>query len=672
MGEDCPPPKEEVQEDTDQKEGQLRGISFSPGFEGGRLASYADGWSKCGANGWIVTVVREGFMPHINPYASMIQRMWWDQQFSEEERLWLQKELERLLLLNVIEEGEEVKILSKIRPHPKKQKGQYRLVVDLRGVNQGLSEKPFRMETLPRVLMFIAGKRWGITIDLKEGYYHLLVHPSFRKYLGIKGPDGRIFRFRTLNFGLSQAPWIFTKVIRQVLIILRGRGITCSAYLDDFIVVGDSFEGLQQTLEEEVLPLFSSLGLLINEEKSKLIPSQRVEYLGLVMDLGAGLISIPTQKVKSSRKAIGRIEADFWRGRRSLTLRKIASISGIIVALDPALLQARLFTRSVLGLIREGKELGKRWGQSMELTLEAMKDLLYLKEVIRENVGRPMRTSQRSAVLFVDASRSGWGAVLQDAGTASGRWGEQEQNWHINVLELLAVQLALKSFAWADLGREVHLITDNMVCYYYLRRGGGRNSQMNNIAKGIMLLEISLGVKLLVPVWIPTDLNPADGPSRLVDVDDWKVSELCFQTLISLWLEEGMEVVDRFADSSNTKSARFNSLMHCPGSEGVDAFSQRWATGGVMNWLAPPFRLIPKTLLYLREEEAEGIIIVPSWAAQPWWPLLMDLTVGPPVKLTAEDIKEGPSGVVEPFFNRSWGILACRITGRSYLQGRLD
>lgn len=48
----------------------------------------------------------------------------------------------------------------------------------------------------------------------------------------------RVFLFTALSFGLSLAPWIITKVIRERGISLRGRGVICfRVYLDDWLVL---------------------------------------------------------------------------------------------------------------------------------------------------------------------------------------------------------------------------------------------------------------------------------------------------------------------------------------------------------------------------------------------------------------------------------------------------
>ena len=55
------------------------------------------------------------------------------------------------------------------------------------------------------------------------------------------------------------------------------------------------------------------------------------------------------------------------------------------------------------------------------------------------------------------------------------------------------------------------------------------------------------------------------------------------------------------------------------GGEAADAFTQDWTKDN--NWLVPPLKEIPRVLMYLKEQNARGTILVPQWT-QWWWPLV--------------------------------------------------
>ena len=71
-----------------------------------------------------------------------------------------------------------------------------------------------------------------------------------------------------------------------------------------------------------------------------------------------------------------------------------------------------------------------------------------------------------------DASEQGWGAT--DGNTPTGdRWSSLERN-HINVLELKAILLALKSYFRHNCNvKHVHILTDNSTALAYINNMGG-------------------------------------------------------------------------------------------------------------------------------------------------------------------------------------------------------
>lgn len=103
-----------------------------------------------------------------------------------------------------------------------------------------------------------------------------------------------------LPFGLSTAPYIFTKILRLVMTSLREEGCCSVVYLDDFLFIGSSRDECLRNLNlaQGLLP---SLGFLINysNNKSQLEPSRKCKYLGFIFDSVAQSIAIPpTRKHK--------------------------------------------------------------------------------------------------------------------------------------------------------------------------------------------------------------------------------------------------------------------------------------------------------------------------------------------------------------------------------------
>ena len=62
---------------------------------------------------------------------------------------------------------------------------------------------------------------YAFTFDLKSAYHHIDICEEDVKYLSFKwsfeSGKFRYFAFKVLPFGLSPAPYIFSKVMRQLL-----------------------------------------------------------------------------------------------------------------------------------------------------------------------------------------------------------------------------------------------------------------------------------------------------------------------------------------------------------------------------------------------------------------------------------------------------------------------
>lgn len=120
------------------------------------------------------------------------------------------------------------------------------------------------------------------TLDLRDAYLHIPIHPAFQRFLrpAVKmGTEIRHFQFQAFPFNLSSAPCIFTKVLGEVLAQLRLKAIPIIPYLDDLLVVAESYQKLLADLQT-VQDILQFLGWLINKEKSSLILAQKVTYLG--------------------------------------------------------------------------------------------------------------------------------------------------------------------------------------------------------------------------------------------------------------------------------------------------------------------------------------------------------------------------------------------------------
>ena len=163
-----------------------------------------------------------------------------------------------------------------------KASGSWRPVIDLSLLNHFVDVSHFRMETIQSVILSVRQGDWMASIDLREAYLQVPVHPESRRFLCFVA-HGRTYQFNALCFGLSTASQVFTRVMAPVSAILHSFGIRMRRYLDDWLVQASSREDLLRDLEV-VLSLCRELRIVVNLEKSNFSPSQVVQYLEVVID----------------------------------------------------------------------------------------------------------------------------------------------------------------------------------------------------------------------------------------------------------------------------------------------------------------------------------------------------------------------------------------------------
>ena len=229
-----------------------------------------------------------------------------------------------------------------------------------------------------------------------------------------------------------------------------------------------------------------------------------------------------------------------------------------------------------------------------------------------------------------DASEVGWGAHL-DCQVASGLWDPQQTALSINARELLAVQLGLFQFRSALRGRTVAVICVNTTALTYLRKEGGtRSPLLNTLAQEILRWTESLSIRLAPQFLLGSDNVLADALSRPHQLPhtEWSLNMTVFLSLRSLW---PVQIV-LFATSANHRCSIYFSPFRDPRSAGTDAFLQSWDS--LQAYAFPPVAVIPRVLAKLRASKGtELTLVTPHWAQRPWFSVLVQLSLAPPVFL---------------------------------------
>ena len=448
-----------------------------------------------------------------------------------------------------------------------KSDGLWQPVINLKSLNQYVRAPHFKMESIKLVKGLIQEGDWLTKLDLKDAYLTLPVHQAHQKYLRFQWQDQQ-WQFKVLPFGLNSTPYTFTKLMKPVVALLRRLGIRIILYLDDMLLMAEAESKVKGDFNTAVF-LLTSLGFIVNMEKSIGSPSQQIEFLGFKVDSRKMTIALPTQKLVSLR-----CQARHMRAARQTTVREISQMLGSMVAAHPAILPAPLHYRQ----LERTKSFYLRQGWSFDdmvpVSPSMKSDLSWWIDKVRSFNGRPLQISCWDLTVESDASRSGWGASCQGVNTG-GPWTAAEQVHHINFLELKAAFLALQTFCSGKTGVSVLLLLDNITAITFINKMGGNHSYtLSDLTVEIWNWCINRSI-IIHAEHLPGVQNiRADWESRHTrDSSDWKLDRKVF-----LCLEErlGTFSIDLFASRTNNQLPVYCSWKADPAAVAIDALSIPW------------------------------------------------------------------------------------------------
>ena len=113
-----------------------------------------------------------------------------------------------------------------------KASGAWRPVIDLSHLNEFVWQTQFKMESSQSVLRSVQKSDWVVSIDLKDAYLQVPIHPDSHKFLCFV-VDGTVYQFRAFCLGLSMAPQVFTRAMAPVSVMFHSFEVRMVRCLDD-------------------------------------------------------------------------------------------------------------------------------------------------------------------------------------------------------------------------------------------------------------------------------------------------------------------------------------------------------------------------------------------------------------------------------------------------------
>ena len=503
-----------------------------------------------------------------------------------------------------------------------KASGGFRPVLDLSVLNTYVSTTKFRMETIATVLTAVRRNDWMVTLDLKDAYFQVPVHPYSRRFLGFSWDD-QTLQFRVLCFCLSTAPQVFTRMMAPVSAALHRQGIRLLRYLDDWLLLAPSEQDAHESARR-LLALCARLGIAVNWEKSFLHPAQEITFLGVD-------IHSRTLRAFPTRARIDRFLAllDQFLEVRCPVAKQWMVLLGHMSSLTHLVPGSRRRMRSLQFCLAAGwSNQSRDEMQTVPWDRDCYEDLLWWSSLDNLLLGRPLFATSPSLALFTDASAEGWGASVLHL-SVSGLWSQAERALHINLLELKAIHLGLLHFEDFLQGQSIAIFSDNTTALSYLLRQGGTRSWSLNIEAQAILEWAEQRAVTLTTQFIRGSANVlADSLSRRSQIisTEWTLhQEVCN----SLWRLNGRPLIDLFSTRLNYRIPTFISPFQDPMALVVDAFLFNW--DHLHLYAFPPFAVIRRVLNKLLDSRGTTLLLIaPFWPQKEWFPDLLRLVSDTP------------------------------------------
>lgn len=546
-------------------------------------------------------------------------------QWSKTEISLIKEQIEKLSSKGVIKECKTKKgqFLSGIFIVPKPN-GSYRLILNLKKLNEFIEKEHFKLEDIKTVIRILNQDDFLVTLDLTDAFHLVSVHEADRMFLRFEFL-GQLYEFTCVPFGLCTAPYVFTKIMKPVVYLLRLLGLVLIIYLDDFLILAETYQECLRRLNIVVF-ILENLGFIINREKSQFLPTRRIRFLGLIFDSFKMCVELPDDKKELIFNQIVRLEK-----KSNIKIREFAEVIGRLCFATNAV----QFGQSHIKKFEREKFLALECSNGnfdayMAIKASLKVDFDWWKEHIFDSCN-PIKDIDFQLEIFSDASLTGWGAYCLINGKherTHGHWDFQERESHINVLELKAALFGLICFAKEIEDCDILLRIDNTTAISYINRMGGiQFPKLNEVARQIWDWCEERNIWIFASYIKSEDNKIADSESRVLESgSEYEISRRVFEKIKRVF---GEPEIDLFASRINKKCETYVAWHKDPFAFEIDAFTMRWNSW--FFYAFPPFPIILKVLRKIKQEKASGIVVVPYWPAQPWYPVFLQLLIGKPL-----------------------------------------
>jgi hypothetical protein len=352
-----------------------------------------------------------------------------------------------------------------------------------------------------------------ITLDAAAYYNQFPLPKASREFFKFTA-GGETYRLLTIPTGqrhcVALAEYFSRFLIRETLSRLQDQYnlqlYGWDTYIDNFLFYDRSEETLKRTVEL-FYEVCTELQVTLNEVHPP--AAQRTfEFRGIEFGLDAAGQRYARPSEKTRRKLVGALD-DLKRSDHSI--RDCLAIFGLsIYASSIVGAQTHQFYHVFKFVRRRATQTDL--DQDASLWPSIVPEWRQWIETLLEASRKPnQKGNEETYTVYSDASLTGYGHVIFHNGlcvdAGGGQWEAQQQKYHINILEALALVRAIRRTPPAAV---CHCVVDNTTVMYSVAKGRSRNYLLNQITGTV----IGGSRRITSISYIHTADNPADAWSR--------------------------------------------------------------------------------------------------------------------------------------------------------------
>ena len=239
-----------------------------------RLRNNIQAWRDIGANNEVLSWIEKGVK--IDFSSNPVSYEHANRANSQKDIDFIDSELKKLYNNGAISKVEQKPFCVNALFTTPKKNDKLRLVTDLHPLNVHVITPYFKNDGIDTVCELIKPNDLMLTVDLKDGFHHVGIHPDFRQFLGFQW-RGQYYVWNVCPFGLSSSPYYFNKLIRAVVTYLRSESLRVNFWVDDGLLMEapDEAENSKVTFMSKL----EILGIYVNFDESELELSESKLYV---------------------------------------------------------------------------------------------------------------------------------------------------------------------------------------------------------------------------------------------------------------------------------------------------------------------------------------------------------------------------------------------------------